>query len=301
MHIFSAFVPISHELDLHYLRSGDGPQPVVLVPGWTMSADVFIRQLRFLAKSSSVTAYALDPRSHGRSTKTPSGNTWAQRGRDLHEFLRRLNLRDVVLLGWSYGVYDVLSFVEQFGTRGISGVVLVDCPPRCSTTDPTTDWAWFRRDDGDHFLESYTTGVLNDRVRLTRSFAESMVGSHDGRHIDWITSMSYGTPAEVAALLNETAAYLDFTTTVQQLRRRIPLLFVVRADSAALARSWVGEHAFGAELLAFGGHMMFWESAARFNRALAAFCVRASIRSRPRPRRKQSLRRLTRGRTAGQV
>jgi pimeloyl-ACP methyl ester carboxylesterase len=38
----------------------------------------------------------------------------------------RLGLKKPVLIGWSIGCGELLSFVEQFGEDGISGLVLVD-------------------------------------------------------------------------------------------------------------------------------------------------------------------------------
>jgi pimeloyl-ACP methyl ester carboxylesterase len=69
---------------------------------------------------------AVDPRSQGDSTKTDEGDTPEQRARDYHVLLNSLHAGPVVLLGWSQGVQDVAAYIDQFGTPGISAVILVD-------------------------------------------------------------------------------------------------------------------------------------------------------------------------------
>ena len=76
--------------------------------------------------SPTLRVVAIDPRSQGGSSKTDDGNTPAQRARDYEAVFALLNLNDIVLVGWSQGVQDVTSYVDQFGTRRLRGIVLVD-------------------------------------------------------------------------------------------------------------------------------------------------------------------------------
>ncbi len=58
---------------------------------------------------------ALDPRSQGDSEKTPEGNYLERHAQDIKELIEHLGVQDVLLLGWSNGVPDVLTFVDQNG------------------------------------------------------------------------------------------------------------------------------------------------------------------------------------------
>ena len=87
-------------VELAYTERGAGP-PIVVVPGWTMSGEVFEHQLSGLAARFRVLTF--DPRSHGRSTVTVAGNSYPQQGRDLLALLDALGLDRVHLVGWSYG------------------------------------------------------------------------------------------------------------------------------------------------------------------------------------------------------
>jgi non-heme chloroperoxidase len=120
------FVQVAPQVRLRVIDTGDrNARPtLVLVPGWTFTADVWRSEIARFGKDRRV--IAIDPRSQGASTKTAAGDTPEQRARDLKVVLERLHVRRFVLVGWSQGVQDVAAFVGAFGTDNIEGVVLVD-------------------------------------------------------------------------------------------------------------------------------------------------------------------------------
>jgi microsomal epoxide hydrolase len=111
---------------LRVIEAGNSEaQPaLVFIPGWSMSADIWQHQIDTFAKTHRVITF--DPRSQGESTKTTSGNTPETRAQDLHALMERLIVRRPVLIGWSQGVQDVAAYVERYGTKEPSGIVLVD-------------------------------------------------------------------------------------------------------------------------------------------------------------------------------
>jgi pimeloyl-ACP methyl ester carboxylesterase len=117
---------IGENISLRVIEAGKpAAQPVlVFIPGWSTGADIWKHQIETFAKTHRVIAF--DPRSEGESTKTTSGNTPEIRAQDLHALLERLGVRRPVLIGWSQGVQDVAAYVERYGTKGLSGIVLVD-------------------------------------------------------------------------------------------------------------------------------------------------------------------------------
>ncbi len=114
----SATFRTSDGVSLHYFDAGVGAA-IVLVPGWTMPADIFEPQIDGLSKRFRV--IALDPRSQGDSEKTPEGNYLERHAQDIKEFIEHLGVQDVLLLGWSNGVPDVLTFVDQNGAANARG------------------------------------------------------------------------------------------------------------------------------------------------------------------------------------
>ena len=108
---------------LHYTDTGRG-RTMVFVPGWTMAGEIWEPQLR--AFSSRYRTITLDPRAQGASEMTGEGLYLGRRGRDIGELLEHLNLSDVILVGWSMGVREVLTYVGTSGTARIAGLVLVE-------------------------------------------------------------------------------------------------------------------------------------------------------------------------------
>jgi non-heme chloroperoxidase len=97
---------------------------LVLIPGWSTSADIWREQIDRFARTHRVISF--DPRSQGKSTITTTGNTPETRAQDLHTLLDKLNARRPVLIGWSQGVEDIAAFINRYGTGDLSGIVLVD-------------------------------------------------------------------------------------------------------------------------------------------------------------------------------
>ncbi|MFQ5723777.1 MAG: alpha/beta fold hydrolase [Terriglobia bacterium] len=119
----SGYFTTSDGVRLHYLEAGSGPA-IVFVPGWTNPAWIWERQIDHFSKNYHVVA--LDPRSQGESEQVTEGLYPERRARDIKELIEELQLAPAVLVGFSMGVAEVLSYVDQFGTDALRGVVLVD-------------------------------------------------------------------------------------------------------------------------------------------------------------------------------
>ena len=110
---------------LHVLEAGQAKpgQPVVLfVPGWSIPASIWAKQLEALAATHKV--IALDPRGQGESEITRGGYTTEQRAQDLHEFVALFE--SVVLVTWSLGSLEALQSLRTWGDSKVSGLVIVD-------------------------------------------------------------------------------------------------------------------------------------------------------------------------------
>src|SRR3989304_3120188 len=117
------FVTTPDGVKIHYVEAGTG-QAILFVPGWTMPAWIWEKQIAHFSKTHRVVA--MDPRSQGESQQTTEGHYPAARARDIKAVVDRLKLAPVVLVGWSMGVTEIASYVDQFGTADLAGLVLVD-------------------------------------------------------------------------------------------------------------------------------------------------------------------------------
>ena len=142
-HTKSGFVTSTDGVKIHYLevkpRSGQrrseirstvpvcqGSQKpnLLFVPGWMMPGWVWEHQVAHFASDYRVVA--MDPRSQGLSEKTGEGLYPAARARDIKSLVDKLGLAPVVLVASTIGVTEVVSYIDQFGTGTVAGLVLVN-------------------------------------------------------------------------------------------------------------------------------------------------------------------------------
>jgi microsomal epoxide hydrolase len=117
------FCTTSDGVRLHYLEAGSRPG-IVFEPGWSMPAWIWDAQMRHFAEHYQVVA--LDQRSQCESAKPSDGNYPEQRAQDIKELVEHLKLGPAVLVGWSLGVGELLTYAEQFGGGHVRAYVLVD-------------------------------------------------------------------------------------------------------------------------------------------------------------------------------
>lgn len=112
---------------IHLLEDGpgDATRTLLLIPGWLTSSAIWDAQIRYFT-GRGYRVIAIDSRSQGGSSVVYSHNDPESRARDIHRLIADLHLTHLVLVGWSQGVQDVAAYVGQFGTAGISKIVLVD-------------------------------------------------------------------------------------------------------------------------------------------------------------------------------
>jgi pimeloyl-ACP methyl ester carboxylesterase len=163
--IHAEYIKISDDLTLHYEQAGRGSTTILFIPGWTMSTEVFERQLDYFRSSNRYRAIVYDPRGQGLSSKTMDGHTYQQHGRDLAALIDKLELRSIVLAGWSNGVFEMMAFVRQFGISKLKALVLIDGAPKGLRKDNTKEWVWYSFDDHDQNREQLTVPILEKTPR----------------------------------------------------------------------------------------------------------------------------------------
>ncbi len=103
-------------------------RPVVLSHGWPLCSDSWESQMLFLA-SNGFRCVAHDRRGHGRSSQPWNGNDMDTYADDLSRVIKKLNLKDVVLVGFSTGGGEVARYIGRHGTKRVAKVVLVSAVP----------------------------------------------------------------------------------------------------------------------------------------------------------------------------
>jgi pimeloyl-ACP methyl ester carboxylesterase len=111
------YITVGHEnttsIDLYYEDQGAG-QPVVLIHGYPLDGHSWERQTReLLDRGYRVITY--DRRGFGQSSKVSTGYDYDTFAADLNTVLETLDLRDVVLVGFSMGTGELARYVARYG------------------------------------------------------------------------------------------------------------------------------------------------------------------------------------------
>ncbi len=112
---------------IYYKDWGNGPA-LVFSHGWPLSSDSWEAQMLFLA-SHGYRCIAHDRRGHGRSSQPWYGNEMDTFADDLAQLIDSLDLKDVVLIGFSMGGGEVARYIGRHGTKRLKKIALISAVP----------------------------------------------------------------------------------------------------------------------------------------------------------------------------
>jgi non-heme chloroperoxidase len=252
--VTGGYVRIGDDVELYYEEAGRGA-PLIFIPGWTYTTEVFVHQLSHFADRYRV--ITLDPRGHGRSSLTLENNNYTQHGADLAAFIDRLGLKDVILAGWSFGCLDAYAYVRKEGIGNLKAFIGIDELPKSLATAENDDGA----EGGIAVWKDFICGTTYARREFAREFAKWMVKRElSPCELDWLVAQSLKTPTSVAVLLLTDAMFADYTPEATRMDGRVPVLNVVREERAARVQAWMRTSLPHSESLVFEGQCTFGQS-----------------------------------------
>ena len=271
------YVTTSDGVRLHYLEAGSG-QTIVLIPGWSQTAEQYKHQINGL--SSRYHVIALDQRGHGESDKPNSGYKIQRLAADLRDLLVALNLNGVTLLGHSMGCSVIWCYWDLYGADRVAKLVLVDQSPML-----TSNSAWSASEleaSGAIFDPAAVTATCNaltgpDGAAVTSGFIGGMLTSACPEEVKaWIIERNFRMSRQHAAALLYNHCHQDWRDVIPQIT--IPTLVVGGRVSLVPWKSvaWIAEQIPGSQLEIFeeaegGQHFMFIENPEKFNRVVSEF------------------------------
>lgn len=163
-------IEVAPDASLYCNDWGSG-RPVVLIHGWPLDADMWEHQSVHLADNGCrVVAY--DRRGFGRSDQPWSGYDYDTFADDLKAVMDRLDLRDVVLVGFSMGGGEVARYMSRHGGARVAKTVLVSA---------VTPFLLKRPDNPDGVdrstFEGMVEGLRKDRPHFLTSFGKAFYGA----------------------------------------------------------------------------------------------------------------------------
>ncbi|SHG65337.1 alpha/beta fold hydrolase [Ornithinibacillus halophilus] len=265
------YIEVDTGIDVLVQDIGKG-EPIVFIPGFTFSAEVFSEQLEYFSKKNRV--ITIDPRSHGRSTIALHGNDYVTHGTDLAKILQQLDVKNPTLVGWSFGCLTIWEYIKQQGTENLNALVLIDMPPKSLSVN-SKDWVEGPLDDIAAIYNSYLRDAKGQRAFITDYINNVMIqGDLEPEELDWLVEMSLKTPYYVAGNLFASGMFSDYRNELRTASNFVPTLTVVAEHWAEIATDFMNEVAPNAQVEVLGGHMMFWEYGEKFNQLMEQFLLR---------------------------
>ena len=255
----SGFFKTSDGVRIHYLEAGSG-RPIVFIPGWTMPAWIWQKQIDEFSKNYHV--IAVDPRSQGESDKPPYGHLPETRARDYKELVDQLGLKHPVLVGWSMACGELVKYAEQFGTDNTAGLVLVD---GFLTDHPSPEMFVA--------LSGWMNQLQLDRQKQADGFVRTMYKKpQSDDYLNRVIDASAQVPADTAVILiYNMIAVKDFSPGLARMNR--PVLFTYQPETQETAdflKSKLGDK-LRLERFDGDGHALFVDDPQKFNHVLGEF------------------------------
>ena len=267
----------SDGVSLYYLEAGKG-KPILMIPGWSQTAEQFKYQIAGLSDRYRV--IAVDMRGHGESEKPEFGYKISRLAKDVRDMILALDLHDVNILGHSMGCSVIWNYWDMFGPDRLSKLLLIDQMPMI-TSNP----AWSEEEKtnaGSIFTPQSLYETINalagpDGVETTKGFIGNMVTKNiSADEKAWIIERNLRMPRQYAATLLYNHSTNDWRDLIPRLDA--PTLVVSGRVSVVPWKSqvWVSDQIKNSRLEIFeeaqgGNHFMFIEGHDKFNDIVAGF------------------------------
>lgn len=247
----------SDGVGIRYVVKGKGAA-MILIPGWTMPAEIWENQIEYFSKTNMV--IAVDPRCHGKSAKTTEGLSFERVAKDISELTKHLKLSAYYLVGWSWAGPVICSYLKNFNTPEFKGAVIVDGPVKFTKS----------------FMElitNMTIGLLKDRKTLTAAFAKGLfVQPQPAAYIEKVGKASFKTPTSSAITMLANFFVFSDKEFIETLKTTTtPVLLYVDQGKESIYEELSKEVKLNYVVIPGGGHTPFVDKPAEFNKIVQDF------------------------------
>lgn len=264
------YIEVAPNVRLHITDAGEG-RPIVLIPGWPLSDEMYEYQYNDLINKN-FRVIGITLRGFGKSDKPYGAYTYDVHVMDIHKILKKLNVRDAVLGGFSMGGAIAIHYLSVYNSTHVSKLALFGAAAP----------VWTQRKDFPYNLPTTAVDdliVLNykDRPKLLSNFAkifsatETSLNEGIGAWLNGIclSASSHATAQCLIALrdtdLRSDLAKIDVPTVIMHGRKDKICSF----DLAEQMKAGISD----SHIVAFenSGHSLFLEETHKFNQELVKF------------------------------
>jgi pimeloyl-ACP methyl ester carboxylesterase len=262
------YIEVEPSVKLHVQDVGSG-RPVVLIAGFGMSHEVWDREVRELGAAYRVVC--IDLRGTGRSDK-PLGDYGVPRlAADVETVLAALDLRDVTLVGWSFGG-QISLYLAAHAPERLAQLVLV-CSNGVRGAARTDEFPFGAPEDA--LYEALVRGEREDRIAARHKTIRSGFGGEpDPAVVDFLVRVQLQMPSWTAVACYDSYLRSDLVAVVPSVT--VPVLQII-GDRDVVATldgaRWLQERLSDGRLvtLAGCGHYPMFEAGTDFGAALLEF------------------------------
>jgi non-heme chloroperoxidase len=205
-------------IEIHYEDHGSG-QPVVLVHGYPLSGASWEHQERELLAAGYRTI-TYDRRGFGRSSQPAVGYDYDTFAADLNTLVERLDLRDLLLVGFSMGTGEVTRYLSRYGSGRVSKAVMIGAiPPFLLKRNDNPEGV-----DAQVF-EDMKAMIVKDRYAHYKEFLDNFYNV-DVFAGDRISEPAWQASFQVAAAASPTATYVSVDSWLTDFRDDLPKIDV---------------------------------------------------------------------------
>lgn len=209
----------SGSIDLYYEDHGSG-RPVVLIHGYPLSGRAWDKQVPVLL-SNGHRVITYDRRGFGQSSQPTTGYDYDTFAADLNTLLEHLDVRDIVLGGFSMGTGEVTRYLGSYGSARVRKAVLMGAiPPFLLKTADNPDGV------DQSVFDGIKEAVLKDRPAYFKDFLDSFYNVDVLRPQGRISEQAWQNSFIVAVGASWYAAYACVDTWLTDFRADLPRIDV---------------------------------------------------------------------------
>jgi non-heme chloroperoxidase len=206
------------DIELYYEDHGEG-QPAVLIHGYPLDGHSWERQTRVLL-TAGFRVITYDRRGFGRSSQPTIGYDYDTFAADLKTLLDHLDVRDIVLCGFSMGTGEVTRYLGKYGSERVSKAAMFGViPPFVLKTDDNPEGV-----DGAVF-EGIKAAIVKDRYAYFKDFFDNFYNT-DKLAPERISEAAVQASFNVAAGASPYASYACVDTWLTDFRADLPKIDV---------------------------------------------------------------------------
>ncbi|WP_438969447.1 alpha/beta fold hydrolase [Nonlabens sp.] len=163
------------DVDIYFEDHGSG-QPIILIHGWPLSGAMWEYQVPALIDAG-YRVITYDRRGFGRSSRPYTGYDYNTMTEDLQDLIKKLDLQDVILAGFSMGGGELAQYAGTFGTSRVSKFIFISSiAPYLLKTDDNPNGA------PDEVFKGMEENVRKDRAGFLKGFGEGFVNYEDNKN-----------------------------------------------------------------------------------------------------------------------